>query len=170
MRAASILFFAYIGFETVSTAAAEARNPQRDLPIGILGSLAACTLIYIVVAAVLTGIVPYRELGVPDPIAVAIDRLGMPCSRRVVKVGALPGLASVLLVNAFGQSRVGFAMSRDGLLPPLFSRLAARARRRRRHPPVRIVVRRRCGAVAAVAARRPHEHRRGASFATVCRR
>jgi APA family basic amino acid/polyamine antiporter len=128
MRAASILFFAYIGFETVSTAAAEARNPQRDLPSGILGSLAACTFIYIVVAAVLTGIVPYRELGVPDPIAVAIDRLGMPALASVVKVGALCGLASVLLVNAFGQSRVAFAMSRDGLLPPLFSRLGERVR------------------------------------------
>jgi basic amino acid/polyamine antiporter, APA family len=126
VRAASILFFAYIGFETVSTAAAEARNPQRDLPIGILGSLAACTIIYIVVAAVLTGIVPYRELGVPDPIAVAIDRLGMPMLARIVKVGALAGLSSVLLVNAFGQSRVAYAMSRDGLLPPLFSRLGRR--------------------------------------------
>ncbi len=123
VRAASLLFFAYIGFETVSTAAAEARNPQRDLPIGILGSLAVCTLIYIVVAAVLTGIVPYRELGVPDPIALAIDRLDLPVLSTLVKVGALAGLSSVLLVNAFGQSRVGFAMSRDGLLPPLFSRL-----------------------------------------------
>jgi APA family basic amino acid/polyamine antiporter len=128
VRAASILFFAYIGFETVSTAAAEARNPQRDLPIGILGSLAACTIIYVVVAAVLTGIVPYRELGVPDPIALAIDRLNMPVLASLVKVGALAGLASVLLVNAFGQSRVAFAMSRDGLLPPLFSRLGARVR------------------------------------------
>jgi APA family basic amino acid/polyamine antiporter len=126
VRAASILFFAYIGFETVSTAAAEARNPQRDLPVGILGSLAACTLIYVVVAAVLTGIVPYRELGVPDPIALAIDRLEMPVLASLVKVGALAGLTSVLLVNAFGQSRVAFAMSRDGLLPPLFSRLGAR--------------------------------------------
>ena len=125
VRAASLLFFAYIGFETVSTAAAEARNPQRDLPIGILGSLAACTVIYIVVAAVLTGIVPYRELGVPDPIALAIDRLDMPVLASLVKVGALAGLTSVLLVNAFGQSRVAFAMSRDGLLPPLFSRLGA---------------------------------------------
>jgi APA family basic amino acid/polyamine antiporter len=128
VRAASILFFAYIGFETVSTAAAEARNPQRDLPIGILGSLAACTVIYIVVAAVLTGIVPYRELGVPDPIALAIDRLDMPVLATLVKVGALAGLSSVLLVNAFGQSRVGFAMSRDGLLPPVFSRLGAKVR------------------------------------------
>lgn len=123
MRAASILFFAYIGFETVSTAAAEARNPQKDLPIGILGSLAACTAIYIVVAAVLTGIVPYRELAVPDPIAMAADRLGHPQFAMLIKLGALMGLASVLLVNAYGQSRVSFAMSRDRLLPGLFSRL-----------------------------------------------
>jgi APA family basic amino acid/polyamine antiporter len=128
LRAASLLFFAYIGFETVSTAAAEARNPQRDIPIGILGSLAACTVIYIAVAAVLTGVVPYRELGVPDPIALAIDRIGMPVLASLVKVGALAGLTSVLLVNAFGQSRVAFAMSRDGLLPPLFSRLGERVR------------------------------------------
>jgi APA family basic amino acid/polyamine antiporter len=123
IRAASIVFFAYIGFETVSTAAAESRNPQRDLPIGILGSLAACTVIYMIVAAVLTGLVPYRELGVPDPIALAIDRLGMPLLAVFVKLGALAGLASVLLVSAFGQSRMAFAMSRDGLLPPVFSRL-----------------------------------------------
>jgi len=126
MRAASILFFAYLGFETVSTAAAEARNPERDLPIGILGSLVTCTVIYIVVAAVLTGVVPYRELGVSDPIAIAVDRMGHPGFAILVKVGALMGLSSVLLVNAYGQSRITFAMSRDGLLPPLFSRLHAR--------------------------------------------
>lgn len=127
-RAASILFFAYIGFETVSTAAAEARNPQRDLPIGILGSLTVCTLVYIAVAAVLTGIVPYRQLGVPDPIAVAVDRIGLPQFAVMIKIGALMGLASVLLVNAYGQSRVSFAMSRDGLLPPLFGRVHERFR------------------------------------------
>jgi basic amino acid/polyamine antiporter, APA family len=128
MRAASILFFAYVGFETVSTAAAEPRRPQHDLPIGILGSLAICTLLYIVVAAVLTGIVPYRDLGVPDPIAVAVDRIGHPHFASLVKLGALTGLTSVLLVNAYGQSRVSFAMARDGLLPPLFSRLHPRWR------------------------------------------
>jgi basic amino acid/polyamine antiporter, APA family len=123
MRAASVLFFAYIGFETVSTAAAETRNPQRDLPIGILGSLAVCTLLYVVVALILTGIVPYRELGVPDPIALAIDRTGHPSLSILVKIGALTGLSSVLLVNGYGQSRVTFAMARDGLLPEIFSRL-----------------------------------------------
>ena len=128
IRAASILFFAYLGFETVSTAAAEARNPARDLPIGILGALAVCTVIYIVVAAILTGVVPYRELGVADPIAVAVDRMGHPGFAIFVKVGALMGLASVLLVNAYGQSRITFAMSRDGMLPPLFSRVHERFR------------------------------------------
>ncbi|GIL39089.1 amino acid permease [Roseiterribacter gracilis] len=128
VRAASILFFAYIGFETVSTAACEARNPQRDLPIGILGSLLVCTLLYIIVAAVLTGIVPFRALGVPDPIAIAADRMGRPSFAVLIKIGALTGLTSVLLVNAYGQSRVAFAMGRDRLLPPLFSDLHARFR------------------------------------------
>ncbi len=123
MRAASLLFFAYIGFETVSTAASEARNPQRDMPIGILGSLTVCMILYVIVAALLTGIVPYRELGVPDPIAVAVNRMNQPQIAVLVKIGALMGLASVLLVNAYGQSRISFAMSRDGLLPPLFSTL-----------------------------------------------
>lgn len=123
LRAASILFFAYLGFETVSTAASESRNPQRDLPIGILGSLVVCTVLYIIVAAVLTGVVPYRELGVADPIALAVDRMGHPNFAMLVKLGALMGLSSVLLVNAYGQSRITFQMSRDGLLPPLFSRL-----------------------------------------------
>jgi basic amino acid/polyamine antiporter, APA family len=116
-RAASVLFFAYLGFETVSTAAAEAKNPQRDLPIGILGALALCTSLYILVAAVLTGVVPYGELGVADPIALAIDRIGRPGFSLVIKIGALMGLSSVLLVNTYGQSRICFAMSRDGLLP-----------------------------------------------------
>ncbi|MGH8175708.1 MAG: amino acid permease [Steroidobacter sp.] len=123
MRASSLLFFAYIGFETVSTAASEARNPQRDMPIGILGSLTVCLILYVIVGAVLTGIVPYRELGVPDPIAVAVDRMNRPQIAILVKIGALMGLASVLLVNAYGQSRISFAMSRDGLLPPVFATL-----------------------------------------------
>lgn len=122
VRAASLLFFAYLGFETVSTAAGEARNPQKDMPFGILGSLAVCTLFYMAVGAVLTGVVSYRELGVADPIALAVDRIGHPALAVVIKVGALMGLSSVLLVNTFGHSRIAFAMSRDGLLP---SRLAA---------------------------------------------
>ncbi|WCL53272.1 amino acid permease [Gimibacter soli] len=126
VRAASILFFAYLGFEAVATAAAESRKPQRDIPIGILGALLFSTLIYVAVAMTLTGLVSYTELSVPDPIAVAVNHIGMPAIGSFIKVGALTGLASVLLVNTYGQSRIGFAMSRDGLLPPLFSRVHPR--------------------------------------------
>ncbi len=121
IRAASVLFFAYLGFETVSTAALEARNPQKDMPVGILGALTICTLLYIAVALVLTGLVPYQQLGVPDPIALAVDHMGLPAFTLVIKVGAVLGLSSVLLVNTYGHSRICFAMSRDGLLPKLFS-------------------------------------------------
>ena len=120
LRAASVLFFAYLGFETVSTAALEARAPQRDMPIGILGSLGVCTALYIAVALVLTGLVPYRLLGVADPIALAVDRMGLPAFALVVKLGAVLGLSSVLLVNTYGHSRICFAMARDGLLPRVF--------------------------------------------------
>lgn len=122
-RAASVIFFAYIGFEAVSTAAAEARNPQRDIPIGILGSLFVCTLIYVIVSAVLTGVVSYRELGVPEPIALAVDRMGMPAFSFMIKVGAIAGLSSVMLILTYGQSRVFFAMARDGLLPQAFCKV-----------------------------------------------
>lgn len=126
LRAASIAFYAYIGFETVATAAAEAKNPQRDLPVAILGTLFVCTLIYIAVAVVLTGVVPFRNLGVPDPLAVAVNAMGMPKFGLFVKVGAVLGLGSVMLMSIYGQSRVFYAMSRDGLLPPLFSRIHPR--------------------------------------------
>ena len=122
-RAAALLFFAFLGFETVSTAAAETRDPQRDVPIGILGALAICATLYVLAAVVLTGLVPFRELDVPDPIALAVDRIGWPQSAVVIKVGALAGLASVLLANAFGHSRVCYAMARDGLLPDVFCHL-----------------------------------------------
>ena len=127
-QGAAIVFFAYIGFDAISTAAEETRNPQRNLPIGILGVLVVCTALYLAVAAVLTGVVPYRELGVADPVALAVDRMGRPGVAVFVKVGALMGLASVLLVNAYGQSRITFQMSRDGMLPPLFSRVHERLR------------------------------------------
>lgn len=120
-RAASVIFFAYVGFEAVSTAAAEAKNPSKDMPFGILGSLFICTIIYIIVAAVLTGIVPFRELGVPEPIAVAVDRMDMPWFSFLIKVGAVAGLSSVMLILTYGQSRIFFAMARDGLLPKAFS-------------------------------------------------
>jgi APA family basic amino acid/polyamine antiporter len=127
-RAASVIFFAYVGFEAVSTAAAEAKNPQRDMPIGILGSLFVCTVIYILVAAVMTGIVPYKELGVPEPIAIAVDRMGMPWFSFLIKVGAIAGLSSVMLILTYGQTRVFFAMARDGLLPRAFCRVHPRFR------------------------------------------
>lgn len=123
LRGAGVIFFAYIGFDAVSTAAQEARNAQRDMPIGILGSLAVCTILYIAVALVLTGIVKYTKLDVPDPMAVAINTLGPGVSwlRPVIKLGAIAGLSSVILVMMLGQPRIFYAMSRDGLLPPIFS-------------------------------------------------
>jgi APA family basic amino acid/polyamine antiporter len=121
LRAAGVIFFAYIGFDAVSTAAQEAKNPQRDMPIGILGSLAVCTVLYILVALVLTGIVDYRQLGVPDPIAVGVDAIGLGWLTFIVKIGAIAGLTSVMLVTLYGQTRIFYTMSRDGLLPPLFS-------------------------------------------------
>jgi basic amino acid/polyamine antiporter, APA family len=122
-RAAAVIFFAYIGFDAVSTAAQEARNPQRDMPIGILGSLAICTILYIIVSLILTGIVKYTQLNVPDPIAVAINSLGAGVKwlRPIIKIGAIAGLSSVILVMMLGQPRIFYTMSKDGLLPPVFS-------------------------------------------------
>jgi len=120
MTGAGIVFFAYIGFDAVSTAAQEAKNPQRDMPIGIIGSLLVCTVLYILVSGVATGVVPYRLLDVPDPIAVAADTAGLKWMSTFIKLGAIAGLSSVILVMLLGQSRVLFAMSREGLLPPAF--------------------------------------------------
>ncbi len=117
LRAAGVIFFAYIGFDAVSTAAQEARNPQKDMPIGIMGSLAVCTVLYIAVAIVLNGLVKYDQLAVPDPLAVGIDRTGVRWGSIMVKLGALCGLSSTMIVMLLGQSRVFFSMSRDGLLP-----------------------------------------------------
>jgi len=122
-RGASLVFFAYIGFDAVSTAAQESRNPKRDLPIGILGSLAVCTVLYILVAGVLTGLVSYTALGVPHPISVGIQATPFPWLGWLVDLGAVLGLGSVILVMLFGQSRVFYAMSKDGLLPGIFSRI-----------------------------------------------
>jgi len=124
-RAASILFFSYLGFEAVSTAALEAKNPRRDVPIGILGALVISCLLYMAVAMVLTGLVPFRELGVADPIARAISVIDEPVLNLVIKIGALTGLLSVLMVNTYGHSRICFAMSRDGLIPPVFREVSA---------------------------------------------
>jgi APA family basic amino acid/polyamine antiporter len=116
-RGAAVIFFAYIGFDAVSTAAQEARRPQRDMPVGILGSLAICTLLFIGVAVVLTGIVNYSQLNVAAPVAMAIDVAGVKWGSLLVKCGALAGLSTVMLVTLMGQSRIFFTMSRDGLLP-----------------------------------------------------
>lgn len=126
LRAAGVISFAYVGFEAVSTAAQEARNPQKDIPIGILGSLAICTVLYMLVALVLTGIVPFKTLNVPDPIALAVDAIGMPWLAFLIKIGAIVGLFSVMLVLLYGQTRIFYSMSRDGLLPHFFSKVHSR--------------------------------------------
>ena len=123
LRGAALVFFAYIGFDGVSTAAQEARLPQRDVPVGILGSLVICTVLYIGVSAVATGIVSYKQLGVPDPIALAMDHTGLPFITWIVKFGALAGLTTAMLTLLFGQTRVFYAMAQDGLLPSVFARL-----------------------------------------------
>ena len=128
LRGAGVMFFAYIGFDAVSTAAQEAKNPARDMPIGILGSLAICTVIYILVATVLLGIVPYDQLMVADPLAVGIDATGLRWLSPVIKIAALFGLFSTMLVTLLAQTRIFYSMSRDGLLPPLFGRVHPRFR------------------------------------------
>ncbi|MEZ5916178.1 MAG: amino acid permease [Parvularculaceae bacterium] len=128
MRAASIVFFAYIGFEAVSTAGQEAKNPKRDMPIGILGSLVICTVLYMLVAAVMTLIVDYKDLNVPDPVAVAVDQFGPQWHwfAKTVKIGAITGLTSVILVLMYGQTRIFYTMAKDGLLPKLFGKVHPR--------------------------------------------
>src|SRR5258705_344620 len=123
MGGASIVFFAYIGFDAVSNCAQEARRPRRDMPIGILGSLAASTVLYIAVAAVLTGLVPYAELNVADPVAKGVRVIGHEWFSLFIELGALIGLTTVILVLLYGQSRIFAAMANDGLLPPLFARV-----------------------------------------------
>jgi len=120
---AATIFFAYIGFEAVSTAGAEAKNPARDMPIGILGSLVVCTVLYILTAGVLVGIVPYTDLNDPAPIAKAVNQIGLPWFAFLVKIGAIAGLSSVMLVLLYGQTRIFYTMSRDGLLPSPFATL-----------------------------------------------
>ena len=128
LRGAGVIFFAYIGFDAVSTAAQEAKNPQRDMPIGILGSLGISTVLYILVAIVLTGIVSYTTLNVADPVAVGVDAMGkgMFWLRPIVKIAAIAGLSSVILVMLMGQPRIFYSMSKDGLLPPVFSKVHPR--------------------------------------------
>ena len=125
VRGSAVVFFAYIGFDAVSTAAQEAKNPQRDMPIGILGSLAICTVLYILMALVMTGLAHYTELDVPHPVFVAIDKAGPALGwlKPIVNLGAIAGLASVVLVMLMGQPRIFYSMSRDGLLPPIFGKV-----------------------------------------------
>jgi APA family basic amino acid/polyamine antiporter len=128
LRGAGVMFFAYIGFDAVTTAAQESKDPQRDMPVGILGSLAICTVLYIGVAIVLTGIVHYSKLNVADPLAVGIDATGLTWLSPVIKVSAIFGLFSTMLVQLLGQTRIFFTMARDGLLPSVFGRVHPRFR------------------------------------------
>jgi APA family basic amino acid/polyamine antiporter len=128
-QGAAIVFFAYIGFDAISTAAEETKNPQRNLPIGILGGLAICTVIYIVIGAVLTGMVPYMELGkAADPLAYALNATGLQAIAKIVALGAVFSMAAVLLVFQYGQPRIFFSMARDGLLPQWAARVDAKTR------------------------------------------
>ena len=128
LRGAGVVFFAYIGFDAVSTAAQEARNPKKDMPLGILGSLVICTILYILVSGLLTHMVPYTQLNVPDPVVIGIRTTGHPWATFLVELGALAGLATVMLVMLLGQSRVFYSMSRDGLLWPWASKVHPRFR------------------------------------------
>jgi APA family basic amino acid/polyamine antiporter len=128
LRGAAVVFFAYIGFDAVSAAAQEAKNPMRDMPIGILGSLVICTVLYVLVGFVLTGIVPYDKLNVPDPIAVGIDAAGVGWLSPVLKLGIILGLTSVILVMLLAQPRIFRAMAHDGLLPPAAAKIHPRFR------------------------------------------
>lgn len=145
LAGAAIVFFAYVGFDAVSTAAEEAHDPQKDLPIGIVASLAICTVIYIVVSGLLTAIVPYTELNVSSPVAHALQILGINWASGLVAAGVITGLTTVMLVLYYGLTRIIFAMSRDGLLPPFFSTVHPRTR-----TPIRVIVM--CGILMAVIA------------------
>jgi APA family basic amino acid/polyamine antiporter len=142
---AAIVFFAYVGFDAVSTAAEEASNPQRDVPIGIIASLVFCTVIYIIVSGLLTGIVPYTELNVASPVAHSLQLLGHRWGSALVATGVIAGLTTVMLVLYYGLTRVFFAMSRDGLLPPVFGAINPST-----HTPVRVIVL--CGLLIATVA------------------
>lgn len=145
LAAASLVFFAYVGFDAVSTAVEEAKNPQKDVPIGILASLVFCTLIYIVVSGLLTGIVPYPDLNVSSPVAHALQLVGVNWASALVATGVITGLTTVMLVLYYGLTRIIYAISRDGLLPSFFSKVSDKT-----HTPVRTTVI--CGIVMAIMA------------------
>lgn len=135
LAGASLVFFAYVGFDAVSTAVEEAKNPQRDVPIGIIASLVFCTVIYIIVSGLLTGVVPYTELGVSSPVAHALQLMGYTWASALVSTGVIAGLTTVMLVLYYGLTRIIFAMSRDGLLSPFFAEVNHKT-----HTPVRVIV------------------------------
>jgi APA family basic amino acid/polyamine antiporter len=145
LAGASTVFFAYFGFDAVSTAAEECKNPQRDLPIGLIASLVFCTVIYIIVSGTLTGVVPYTELNTPSPVAYALSKLGYGWSSTLVATGVLAGLITVLLVLLYGLTRILFAMSRDGLISPVFSAVNPD-----RQTPSKIILM--CGVVVSIVA------------------
>lgn len=145
LAGASLVFFAYFGFDAVSTAAEECKNPQRDLPIGLIASLLFCTIIYIIVSGTLTGVVPYTELDTASPVAYALTKLGHTWSSTLVATGVLAGLITVLLVLLYGLTRILFAMSRDGLISPIFSEVNPD-----RQTPSKIILM--CGVVVSIVA------------------
>ncbi|MBS4096448.1 MAG: amino acid permease [Sulfuricella sp.] len=145
LAGASLVFFAYVGFDAVSTAVEEAKNPQRDVPIGIIASLAFCTVVYIVVSGLLTGVVPYTELGVSSPVAHALQLMGYHWASALVSTGVIAGLTTVMLVLYYGLTRIIFAMSRDGLMSPFFSKVHPKTQ-----TPVRVIVL--CGIIMAAVA------------------
>lgn len=145
LAGASVVFFAYVGFDAVSTSVEEAKNPQRDIPIGILASLIFCTIIYIIVSGLLTGIVPYGDLNVASPVAYALEKIGIHWAAALVATGVIAGLTTVMLVLYYALTRIIFAMSRDGLLPPVFSKVDDKT-----HTPVRTTVL--CGLLMSIMA------------------
>jgi APA family basic amino acid/polyamine antiporter len=128
LKASAVVFLAYLGFDAVSTASEEARRPQRDIPIGIIGSLGVATILYIAVSAIMTGVVPYSELGVADPVAKVVNTLQIPWASAIISVGALAGMTTVLLVLVLSGPRILLSMSRDQLLPPALSRIHVKYR------------------------------------------
>jgi APA family basic amino acid/polyamine antiporter len=145
LAGASLVFFAYVGFDAVSTAAEEAQNPQRDLPFGIVTSLVFCTAIYIIVSGLLTGVVPYTDLNVSSPVAHALSLLGYNWASALIATGVIAGLTTVMLVLYYGLTRIIFAMSRDGLLSPFFSEVNPKTQ-----TPVRVIVL--CGIIISLIA------------------